>query len=232
MSSRWISAADCSVTFIVYVTNVVSHSLNSPFIHLSGSPLFSTAVCPSWKGTENCTARREETNSYIPFRIGRWPKFHLPIQCMLDGLLANSLASICCCATEEKLSSTLRSSSHSLFTYCGSLSSGWRRTKRGEKERKRGMLAGGTKAGLSILAARIDCTRLQKVTWMCSIPDDGTGGVNSPLVQGSPKNCGARNGWCCKAELLRLVLKLQLRLSPPVDDDDPTLDLDAIFYLF
>ena len=92
MSSRWISAADCSVTFIVYVTNVVSHSLNSPFIHLSGSPLFSTAVCPSWKGTENCTARREETNSYIPFRIGRWPKFHLPIQCMLDGLLANSLA--------------------------------------------------------------------------------------------------------------------------------------------
>lgn len=70
---------------------------------------------------------------------------------------------------------------------------------------------------------------------MCSgsfvrvIPDaKSTGGVNRPLVQGSPKNCGARSGCCCRAELLRLVLKLQ-RLSPPVpvDDEDPTLDLDG-----
>lgn len=54
------------------------------------------------------------------------------------------------------------------------------------------------------------------------------GGVSTLLVdEESPKNCGANIGCWGNAELLRLV-RMLLRLSPPVpvDDEDPPLILD------
>ena len=83
------------MTFIVYVTNVVSHSLNSPFIHLSGSPLFSTAVCPSWKGTENCTARKEETNSFSHWAMAQVPFAHPMHVGWVAGELAREYLLLC-----------------------------------------------------------------------------------------------------------------------------------------